>query len=67
MTLTSRTCKWPIGDPADPDFHFCSVDAESGRSYCDFHHRLAYRGQRRAAEPAKLAPMRQTRIQAVAV
>ena len=67
MTLTSRTCKWPIGDPADPDFHFCSVDAESGRSYCEFHHRLAYRGQRRRAETVETAPARQARIEAIAV
>src|SRR5690606_22258435 len=47
MTLTSRTCKWPIGDPGDEDFHFCSRNAELGGSYCAFHHRLAYQGVRR--------------------
>lgn len=57
MTLTSRSCKWPIGDPADPDFHFCSRDADNGRSYCDFHHRLAYQGVRRR-RPAAAAEQR---------
>ncbi|WP_306026970.1 GcrA family cell cycle regulator [Stappia sp. MMSF_3263] len=59
MTLTSRTCKWPIGDPADADFHFCSQDAENNRSYCEFHHRLAYQGvrRRRPAEKTASAPV----------
>ncbi len=47
LTLGSRTCKWPIGDPGDEDFHFCSRDAQSSGSYCSFHHRLAYQGVRR--------------------
>ncbi|MBA5778335.1 GcrA cell cycle regulator [Stappia sp. F7233] len=46
MTLGSRTCKWPIGDPGSEDFHFCSRDAEGNGSYCAFHHRLAYRNVR---------------------
>ena len=25
MELTERTCKWPIGDPATPDFWFCEI------------------------------------------
>ncbi|SDT90262.1 GcrA family cell cycle regulator [Stappia sp. ES.058] len=64
MTLTSKTCKWPIGDPADADFHFCSRDADNNRSYCEFHHRLAYQGIRRrrsgATQPdvKRIAPMR---------
>lgn len=69
MTLTSRTCKWPIGDPADPDFHFCSVEAGSGRSYCDFHHALAYRGVRvrRPALTEVAAVARPVPLRAVAV
>lgn len=47
LTLGSRTCKWPIGDPGDADFHFCSREAQSSGSYCSFHHRLAYQGVRR--------------------
>ena len=64
MTLTSKTCKWPIGDPSDADFHFCSRDADNGRSYCEFHHRLAYQGIRRRRssdvqpEIKRIAPLR---------
>jgi GcrA cell cycle regulator len=63
MTLNSRTCKWPIGDPSDADFHFCSVDALSGRSYCEFHNRLAYRGLRRPAAVAGERAPRRARVE----
>jgi GcrA cell cycle regulator len=41
-TLTNRTCKWPIGDPAELDFHYCGQPSESGGSYCDAHHRKGH-------------------------
>jgi GcrA cell cycle regulator len=25
MELTERTCKWPVGDPAQDDFWFCGL------------------------------------------
>lgn len=50
MELKHNTCKWPIGDPGDPEFHFCSRGADSGKSYCEFHHRLAYRSLRGRGE-----------------
>lgn len=32
-------CRFPIGNPGDPDFHFCRVRVETeGRSYCEEHH-----------------------------
>lgn len=40
--LTERTCKWPIGDPALEDFHFCGHPSQEGRPYCGFHGRIAY-------------------------
>lgn len=69
MTLTSRTCKWPIGDPADADFHFCSHEAENGRSYCEFHHGLAYQGirRRRPAAERAAAPIQVLPLRAIAV
>jgi hypothetical protein len=49
-TLTSRTCKWPIGDPGEPGFHYCGHPPESGRPYCDAHDLRGYqpRARRRA-------------------
>lgn len=43
-------CMWPIGDPKDPDFHFCGSLSAVGRSYCPEHCTVAYlRKERHAA------------------
>ena len=46
-------CLWPIGDPGDPDFHFCEAPAVVGKPYCGEHCARAYitksRGETRAA------------------
>lgn len=42
LTLTENTCKWPIGDPGDGDFHFCGHKSESGAPYCKYHAEIAY-------------------------
>jgi GcrA cell cycle regulator len=43
-------CLWPIGDPNDPDFHFCGASAQPGKPYCTEHAQRAYitrsRGER---------------------
>ena len=41
-TLSHRTCKWPIGDPAKVDFHYCGKLPESGQIYCGTHYDLGY-------------------------
>jgi GcrA cell cycle regulator len=42
LHLTEQTCKWPIGDPGTPSFHFCGQRAELGLPYCAAHARIAY-------------------------
>ena len=46
-------CLWPIGDPGEPDFHFCEAPAVPGKPYCAEHCARAYitktRGETRAA------------------
>ena len=42
VELTEQTCKWPIGDPAQEDFHFCGHKAKDSSPYCAYHSRLAY-------------------------
>ena len=42
LTLTSSTCRWPIGDPGEEDFRFCGAVAKEDGPYCEFHARLAY-------------------------
>lgn len=42
MELTERTCKWPIGDPATPDFWFCGLPSQAGKPYCEAHVGVAF-------------------------
>lgn len=35
-------CKWPIGDPKNPDFDFCTKVALPGKPYCAEHCAQAY-------------------------
>lgn len=42
VELTERTCKWPIGDPAEEDFHFCGHSSDENGPYCNYHARVAY-------------------------
>jgi GcrA cell cycle regulator len=42
QTLTEACCRWPIGDPQQPDFHFCGKKKVVGLPYCEFHARRAF-------------------------
>ena len=42
MELTSRTCKWPVGDPATEDFWFCGLAVQAGKPYCEAHVGVAF-------------------------
>ena len=42
MELTEKTCKWPVGDPATPDFWFCGLPAQAGKPYCEAHVGVAF-------------------------
>lgn len=42
LELTEKTCKWPIGDPMNSEFHFCGRESDEGKPYCEFHSRRAY-------------------------
>ncbi len=42
LELTERTCKWPIGDPAEDDFYFCGLPAVPGKPYCEHHVAVAF-------------------------
>lgn len=41
-TLTHRTCRWPLGDPKQPDFRFCGKKKKFGSPYCEQHHKGAF-------------------------
>lgn len=40
--LELQQCRWPVGCPQSPDFHFCDQQAMAGVSYCSDHMRRAY-------------------------
>lgn len=42
VQLNEQTCKWPLGDPLKPDFHFCGNRAGGASPYCEYHSRLAF-------------------------
>jgi GcrA cell cycle regulator len=39
--LTAHTCRWPIGDPRNDDFHFCGAVPMAGKVYCAYHREKA--------------------------
>lgn len=42
MELREGTCRWPLGDPLDPDFVFCGGDCDVGKPYCGAHATVAF-------------------------
>lgn len=42
LDLKHGMCRWPIGEPGQPGFHFCGCDVNAQSSYCEAHYRMAY-------------------------
>jgi GcrA cell cycle regulator len=53
LDLNDRICKWPVGHPGEPDFHFCGQQANPGYPYCVQHCGVAYQAQLPAATAAR--------------
>jgi len=49
-TLSRNMCKWPIGDPAKEDFHFCGQPAAAGKPYCTHHAEVAFQPAQRRSD-----------------
>ncbi|HEY0027503.1 MAG TPA: GcrA family cell cycle regulator [Allosphingosinicella sp.] len=64
LDLNERICKWPIGHPGEPDFHFCGAQANPGFPYCVQHCGVAYQAQlpRRDRRPPPPLPFGGPRI-----
>ena len=45
LDLNDRICKWPMGHPGEPDFHFCGEQVNPGFPYCVEHCGRAYQAQ----------------------
>ncbi|WP_018997699.1 GcrA family cell cycle regulator [Hirschia maritima] len=50
MTVSDSMCKWPVGDPTDPDFGFCGHSTDGDSPYCAEHAKLAYQPSRKKRE-----------------
>jgi GcrA cell cycle regulator len=64
LDLNEKICKWPIGHPGEPDFHFCGSPANPGFPYCVAHCGVAYQAQipRRDRRPPPPLPFGGPRI-----
>jgi GcrA cell cycle regulator len=64
LELNDRICKWPIGHPGEPDFHFCGEAANPGFPYCVAHCGVAYQAQlpRRDRRPPPPLPFGGPRV-----
>ena len=64
LDLNDRICKWPIGHPGEPDFHFCGEAANPGFPYCVEHCGVAYQAQlpRRDRRPPPPLPFGGPRV-----
>jgi len=45
LELNDRVCRWPMGHPGEPDFHFCGEKVNPGFPYCVEHCGRAYQAQ----------------------
>ena len=64
LELNDRICKWPIGHPGEPDFHFCGQQSNPGFPYCVQHCGVAYQAQlpRRDRRPPPPLPFGGPRV-----
>jgi len=46
LDLEKHDCRWPIGEPRLPDFHFCGMPQVAGRPYCELHWRMSFQPSR---------------------
>jgi GcrA cell cycle regulator len=64
LDLSERVCKWPLGHPGEPDFHFCGDKVNPGFPYCVAHCSHAYQAQmpRRDRRPPPPLPFGGPRV-----
>lgn len=64
LDLNDRICKWPLGHPGEPDFHFCGEKVNPGFPYCVEHCGHAYQAQlpRRDRRPPPPLPFGAPRV-----
>jgi hypothetical protein len=51
QTIAGNECRWPYGDPLQPDFYFCGKSKEAASPYCEFHSRRGFVSSSRPYRP----------------
>ena len=64
LDLNDRVCRWPMGHPGEPDFHFCGKPSNPGYPYCVDQCGVAYQAQlpRRDRRPPPPLPFGGPRV-----
>ena len=64
LDLSDKICRWPLGHPGEPDFHFCGKQVNPGFPYCVDHCGHAYQAQlpRRDRRPPPPLPFGGPRV-----
>ena len=64
LDLSDKICKWPLGHPGEPDFHFWGEKVNPGFPYCGQHCGHAYQAQmpRRDRRPPPPLPFGGPRV-----
>ncbi len=57
LDLNERICKWPLGHPGEPDFHFCGDKVNPSFPYCVAHCGHAYQAQMPRRDRRQPPPM----------
>lgn len=61
LDLKLNSCRWPIGEPKDADFHFCGKDTVTGKPYCAEHCKVAYTSLKELANQNKNEAKKESR------
>lgn len=61
LDLKLNSCRWPIGEPKDADFHFCGKDTVTGKPYCAEHCKVAYTSLKELANQNKNETKKESR------
>lgn len=48
MDLKSSSCRWPMGDPSDPNFRYCGARSNVNETYCAAHAEIAFPARSRS-------------------
>jgi len=55
LSLTDKTCRWPLGDPGSDEFCFCGKNPQEGTPYCDYHASVAYHPSNERRRPRRIS------------